>query len=632
MKNKRSYVMITVLLGIFMLAAAFIKLKKMEWLSEDQTLISQTYVTINEKTNNARNLFFYTPTEGNYVNKSYLFLPSGIDIDEINIHLSEARYIKFTKFDDESDEVIIKDDAVLKGVKAGTQYVVSFLDKKKNIMEQDIVCTMQAEGIPTLFVDSKSGTFDEINSDKDNMETGKIYLMDESGRKLLKDDLKYIKGHGNTSWEIPKKTYQIKLGISASVLGMEDSDKWILQSNGLDYSYIHNSVVYDMGRNLGMPGTADLKYVELYLNGMYHGLYQIEGKAEISKSRLDIQNLDSKNYMNNINTEVSGKFEVVSENFASGAERSGYDIKDADDITGGYLIEHDYGAKYGSETCKFKTDNGECYVLKSPQFASLNEVDYIADIVQNIEDLIENGDEGVNKYIDIKSFADKYILEEFTRNDGAGTTSSYFYKDSDMIDPYVHAGPIWDYDKTFGKNSQNTMKNPATLSFLTSHVQHTMYFYDLYTKNSEFYDLVKKDYREEFLPYIETITADDGVIDRYAAVAAGDKDMDCVRWNIDIDEREKWTQDLKDYINERTAFLNRVWVDGADIKIVYFPMDNVGHCAYIGVEKGKTLEYMPYFPHKKVEYWYDKESGEIIDENTKITKDMTVLAKLKDQQ
>ncbi|MCR5525871.1 MAG: CotH kinase family protein [Lachnospiraceae bacterium] len=632
MKNKKNYILLTVAIGLLLITAAFFKLKAMVWVGEEDTLINQAYVTINERTNNSRYLYFYTPTEGNYVNKTYLFLPAGIDINEVNLHLSIADHVVFTKYEDESDEVTIKDDAVMKGVEADTQYVVSFMDKSDNIMEQDIVCTMQSEGIPTLFVDSSSGNFDNINADKTYTETGSMYLMDESGKQLLKEKLKYIKGHGNTSWEIPKKTYQIKLDYAAELLGMENSDKWILQSNGLDYSYIHNSVVYDMGRSLGMPGTADLKYVELYLNGMYHGLYQIEGKAEVAETRLNIQNLDSKNYLKNINSEVKGNYKLVSENRANGVERSGYDIDDADDITGGYLVEHDYGAKYGSETCKFKTENGECYVLKSPQMASLDEVNYIADFMQNVENLITAGDESVNKYIDVENFADKYILEEFVRNDGAGTTSSYFYKDSDSIDPYMYAGPIWDYDKTFGKNSQTTLKDPNTLSFLTSHVQHTMYFYDLYTKNSEFLNYVKKDYKEKFLPYIETITADGGVIDKYAKIVAGNKKMDCTRWNIGEDEKDNWIQDLKDYINERTTFLNKIWIDNADMCIVYFPMDNVGHCTYIGIEKGTKLRYLPYFPHKKVDYWYDQETGKVVDEDTVITKDMTVLAKLKDQQ
>ena len=49
---------------------------------------------------------------------------------------------------------------------------------------------------------------------------------------------------------------------------------------------------------------------------------------------------------------------------------------------------------------------------------------------------------------------------------------------------------------------------------------------------------------------------------------------------------------------------------------------------YIGICDGDTLEYMPYDYGSKgnEKYWYDEATGEIIDENTPITRDMTIIA------
>lgn len=44
-----------------------------------------------------------------------------------------------------------------------------------------------------------------------------------------------------------------------------------------------------------------------------------------------------------------------------------------EDITGGYLIEHDYSQKYAAEISGFVTDGGEQYVIKSPLHASRQE-------------------------------------------------------------------------------------------------------------------------------------------------------------------------------------------------------------------------------------------------------------------
>lgn len=83
------------------------------------------------------------------------------------------------------------------------------------------------------------------------------------------------------------------------------------------------------------------------------------------------------------------------------------------DISGGYLIEHDYGDKYIEEKSGFRTESGECYVVCNPKHATLDEVTYIANLFQEIENAIKSED-GYNKktgkhyseYIDVKSWAD----------------------------------------------------------------------------------------------------------------------------------------------------------------------------------------------------------------------------------
>ena len=133
--------------------------------------------------------------------------------------------------------------------------------------------------------------------------------------------------------------------------------------------------------------------------------------------------------------------------------------------------------------------NTEKFVLKNPIHASVEEIEYISSYMQEIEDAIMATD-GINpttgkhysEYIDIDSWADKYIVEEISRNNGGGATSSYFYKPSDSVSKKVYGGPVWDYDKAYG-NFHSYNQNTRDLGYLTLHLSFTNWFYYLYQHN-----------------------------------------------------------------------------------------------------------------------------------------------------
>jgi hypothetical protein len=53
---------------------------------------------------------------------------------------------------------------------------------------------------------------------------------------------------------------------------------------------------------------------------------------------------------------------------------------------------------------------------------------------------------GYKSYIDIKSFADYFILGEVSRNVDAYKKSRFYYKDKDSKNGLLHSGPSWDFD------------------------------------------------------------------------------------------------------------------------------------------------------------------------------------------
>ena len=93
--------------------------------------------------------------------------------------------------------------------------------------------------------------------------------------------------------------------------------------------------------------------------------------------------------------------------------------------------------------------------MKSPEYASKGEIEYISKYYQDFEDAVitENGKNEAGKhyseYIDVDSFAEYYAFNEWTSNMDCGLTSTYLYK---PVNDVLYAGPVWDYDIALGNN------------------------------------------------------------------------------------------------------------------------------------------------------------------------------------
>lgn len=97
-----------------------------------------------------------------------------------------------------------------------------------------------------------------------------------------------IKGRGNSTWNKPKKPYRLKLNSKASILGLPAAKNWILLANYKDYTLMTNAVAMKIGQFLGMPYTNTIIPVDLTVNGVYRGNYNLTQQIEIDKDRVDV--------------------------------------------------------------------------------------------------------------------------------------------------------------------------------------------------------------------------------------------------------------------------------------------------------------------------------------------------------
>jgi hypothetical protein len=154
---------------------------------------------------------------------------------------------------------------------------------------------MCASDLPTLFIRTDSGTMDAVDGDKTQQEAGSYVLMDSDGTLLCADDLDHITGRGNSTWRYPKKSYSIKLESAEDLLDMGRAQNWILLSNVEDITYLRNKITYDMAIEAGMTGAPESRYIDLYINDQYNGMYLLCEKIEPGENRIPMTDLDMEN-------------------------------------------------------------------------------------------------------------------------------------------------------------------------------------------------------------------------------------------------------------------------------------------------------------------------------------------------
>lgn len=508
-------------------------------------------------------------------------------------------------------------------------------------IDSSSVIWMYSENLPAVFIETESGTSEQIHADKNVREPGTISVLDADGSNAFNLPLAYIKGRGNTSFtEFDKKSYQIKLSDSAPFLGMDAAKKWIFTSNASDPTLLRNALSGDLAKHLSLPQTGNGVFVDLYINSEYVGNYYVTEKIEIDPARLPITDLEKATEIANNTTDLS-TFETAWTDTTKARQIP----ENPDDITGGYLLERDFNDRFLKEVeineSYFITDAQECFILRAPEYASQDQIAYIDSYIQSVENAILSFDgidpvsgKNYEELIDTDSFVRKYLLEEVTANYDGGVASSYFYKDISSKSDKLYAGPGWDYDVTWGNAPAYlgyASTSPERLSRLAEHMDSSSWFSSLYGK-PDFYAKVTSCYREEISPYLQILA--DEVLPQLAEMTAASAAMDRVRWeeqyiaNGTPQSREEALAFLSDYIAGRKTFLDKAWIEQILVhRISFFTEAMIYDTLY--VFDGETLSAVPEFTLDYAEFlgWTDAE-GASPDLSSPVHGDMVFYADL----
>lgn len=216
-----------------------------------------------------------------------------------------------------------------------------------------------------------------------------------------------IKGRGNSTWDMPKKPYRIKLEKKQEVLGMPSSKNWALLANYADKSLVRNVTAMEISRILGFPWTPRSRAVELYLNGKYQGVYSLFEHKEVGKNKVNIE--DDEYYL---------------------------EIEQSID-----------------EPFYFYTGRGVPLQFKNPEEPTAGQIDYVKQYFKDFESALfganfKDPEKGYAKYIDVDSFVDNFIIEELSKDiDGNVRKSSFLTLQKGGKLTFYHQ---WDFDLAFG--------------------------------------------------------------------------------------------------------------------------------------------------------------------------------------
>lgn len=509
-------------------------------------------------------------------------------------------------------------------------------------VDPDSIVWLYSENIPAVFIDTESGTAEQIHADKNVKEAGEISVLDADGVTSFRMPLSYIKSRGNTSFtSFEKKSYQIKFMESAPFLGMNAAKKWIFISNASDATLLRNALTRNLASRLGLAQSEEGVFVDLYINGEYEGNYYVTEKVEVGASRLPITDLEKETKAANDNEDL-GSYETAWTDTTKAKQIP----NDPEDITGGYLIERDFDSRFLEEVeingSYFITDAKESFIVRSPEYASEKQIAYIDDYIQSVENAILSyegidGSSGKSyqELIDVSSFVRKYLLEEVAANYDGGVASSYFYKDRDAVSDKLFAGPIWDYDVSWG-NSPSYLgylsRSPKRLTRLAAHDDSSVWFSALYEK-PDFYQEMRACYEREISPYLPTLALQ--VLPQLEKTTAASAAMDRVRWaaqyagNEALGSYEEEIAFLEDYILRRKEFLDQAWIEQVPVYQIELVIENAVYDTLYVFEG----EPMPELPDVEISYaeflgWTSEKDDMPPDQNSLVYEDMVFHAML----
>lgn len=449
--------------------------------------------------------------------KYYLFLPGYSDPGNISLAYSDSGIRAVLS--DGSQEFTDN----LSGIPMNQDLTLNIIPNHPPIPQSYTIQFRQCSGLPSLFIETQSGSIGYVNEDKGNSENVAVTIVDGDGSLLLSQTAS-IYGRGNgTWWNQAKRPYNLKFSHNVNVGPFTNLSTLCLFAEYSDESKLRNSLAYYAGQELEIPYASPYMYTNVYIDGDYAGLYGIATKKEYTK-HLREDNIQAVFELCGLN----GK-----ETFHSGF----------------------YGAP-------ISVMHGSAAAVES--------------VVNQFESAIfyQNWD-ACQEHMDMESLALKYTLDEFLGNFDMNYASQYYYLDENEV---IHCMLPWDYDFSMGSNICY-FNNNADISILGYRSEFWYSWYpsllSLPAFQSQITSILKERFTDEFLAGLET-----HISESIAQISAS-RDCDLLRWKTSppynpndyrsgLTELPEFAELFRSYFPKRRAFLLDYFENTEDYVCVSF--------------------------------------------------------------
>ncbi len=330
-------------------------------------------------------------------------------------------YIKY-KSDLDNTEIVLLENRITDELISKNEHIKLLIYNDDYYKEYEIVVTT----LPIMNISYKDNEennrkvnfgYKEIQTENiDSDIYGGLYIFDNESSIVTNTNLKFHV-RGATSATFPKKGFKLSLkdnngeSLNRNLLNMRNDDDWILYAGYNDQERVRNvfssRIWYDCcasDNQFGIKAGMYYKYVELFMNGKYHGLYALG--FQVDDKQLNIK---------------AGEYIYKKSGYY--LENNVYDITD-DSIVPTYEN-------------KSANNSAESNRPLKEYFNCINSLEY---------------DQILKKH-DLNNIFDIYIFNQLIQNVDGGKQIYIVYKD----DIYLYIP--WDLDQSFGNVWKDYVKN-----------------------------------------------------------------------------------------------------------------------------------------------------------------------------
>ena len=286
-----------------------------------------------------------------------------------------------------------------------------------------------------------------------------------SSLNFVKKSYAFCPGDANCEEKDGQADYVKTAKLNMLGVGTACDKDWVLYAAAADPSLMRNRLVFDSYKAMTGKWGVNSRYVELIVDGGYKGVYVFMDKITMNNDRVKVD--EDKGFI--------VKFDKTDREDRVGGLNGV--IGDEKTFKTSYTGKDDIGTYDTSIDQRFEIEYPEKDDYTTGWKAR---VDGIQGMFQAFEDALKQGDYAtVQKYIDYTSWADWFIINEFTKNVDAYRASCIFVYTGEA-GAKIEARPLWDQELSFNNQASKGTSDKGSNSTTGLLIQHSNVYSDAF--------------------------------------------------------------------------------------------------------------------------------------------------------